>query len=259
MQGEWSTNNTQQWGASERGAGRGAPQNNNRAPVAYDGTSRSQFESGGQGGNFQQQPQANSYPTQSSPARREDDQLFQYAAQRSKQPQAAPQQQQQQQQQQQDFSFPGPTNKPRAIGNQNSVLRQQGQQFVKKAQVVRCKGRVGQGPRDQLDLNGQRDDNTKYFRKPQREYSAKQSNIDIAGSYTSPRVNNTALKQVTPPVLDTDIFNVRSNPPPVNYSLKPSANGYDKTSGIFQAGARAAPSRNMLANYRHKPTNDLIG
>lgn len=159
-----------------------------------------------------------------------------------------------------DQYFPGPVG---ASKMRQSVLRQQGANFLEGREGRRNNTRLKkhtEGPRSQIDINCSKEFQPRHWRRPQVDVAAKISRIDINGSNPLPPDKRPALKQVNAPFQDTPIFTPGVNQNYSKPSLKPSANGYDQTSGIFtqQHGAYQEPKGFGYGNKVHQPLNDML-
>jgi len=260
MNSGWSQNNSQQWGASERGQLQQQPQqpqqqqqNYNRQPV-YNGTTEPEFNSAQPGRRRDRSaPPTNNVPAPAlapSPGRQSDNSLFSYAELRSQQPNPQPSARPSAQSTQ-SFAYPAPTGRSR-------VNRSKPDPIQKKVQNIRCKKRPDRIPSSQIDINGERVDNTKYFKKPQRDYAAAKGSISLSGDGQF-RPKPTSLRAVPGIVQDTDIFGAKgTGPPAVRHSLAPNNLGYGQTCGIFSSNAPAETRRNKRKVYNLPPSNPIL-
>jgi len=185
-----------------------------------------------------------------SPGRQSDNNLFSYAELRSQQPNAQPSARPSAQSTQ-SFAYPAPTGRSR-------VNRSKPDPIQKKVQNIRCKKRPDRIPSSQIDINGERVDNTKYFKKPQRDYAAAKGSISLSGDGQF-RPKPTSLRAVPGIVQDTDIFGAKgTGPPAVRHSLAPNNLGYGQTCGIFSSNAPAETRRNKRKVYNLPPSNPIL-
>jgi len=260
----WSQNSSQEWGASERGQPQQQQQqpqqqqpqqqqNYNRQPV-YNGTTESEFNSGPRRRDRGLATPTNNVPAPApapSPGSQSDNNLFSYAELRSKQPSPQPSAQPSAQSTQ-SFAYPAPTGRSRVNRSYNPDPIQ------KKAQNIRCKKRPDRIPSSQIDINGERVDNTKYFKKPQRDYPAAKGSISLSGDGQF-RPKPSSIRAVPGIVQDTDIFGAKgTGPPAVRHSLAPNNMGYGQTCGIFSNNAPTETRRNKRKVYNLPKSNPIL-